>query len=232
MKHTVMMAGALALTAMAAAWAQPEKSQPEKPGSTPASPATPAPAKPAAPTAPAAPAAPVAPAVDDHVLNTTVKSLDGKDVDLSQYKGKVVVLVNVASKCGFTPQYAALEDLYQRRQKDGLVIIGFPANNFGAQEPGTAEEIRQFCDSTYHVTFPLMAKISVKGPDQHPLYKQLASQPKPIGGDPKWNFTKFVVDREGKVVARFDADKKYVRKPELEPELERKVDELLAAKPR
>jgi glutathione peroxidase len=210
-----MLTGAAALAAIAAGLTQPEKSQPEKPGSAPVSPAL-----------------PPAPPVDDHVLNYTVKSLEGKDVNLARYKGKVVLIVNVASKCGFTPQYAALQDLYQRREKDGLVILGFPANNFGAQEPGTADDIRKFCDSTYHVTFPLMAKISVKGPDQHPLYKQLAAQPAPIGGDPKWNFTKFVVDRDGRVVARFDADKKFVRKPELEPDLERKVDELLAAKTR
>jgi glutathione peroxidase len=165
-----------------------------------------------------------------YVLGYKVKDIDGKEQDLSQYKGKVLVIVNVASKCGFTPQYEGLEKLYEDKKDKGLVVLGFPANNFGSQEPGSNSEIKDFCTSTYHVTFPLFEKISVKGPDQHELYKNLTGQPKPIGGDPKWNFTKFVVDRSGKVVARFDAQKEYVRTDKLEPDLIKKVDELLAKK--
>jgi glutathione peroxidase len=167
---------------------------------------------------------------ETYVLNYKVKSIDGKEVDLSQYKGKVVVITNVASKCGFTSQYEGLQKLYESKKDQGLVVLGFPANNFGSQEPGTNEEIASFCSGTYSVTFPMFEKISVKGPDQHPLYRQLTGQPEPIGGDPKWNFTKFVVDRKGNVVARFDADRKHIRTAELEPGLLAKVDELLAQK--
>ncbi len=161
------------------------------------------------------------------VLGFKVKAIDGQERDLAEFKGKVVVIVNVASKCGFTTQYAGLEQLYRDKKDQGLVILGFPANNFNGQEPGTNAEIAEFCRSSYDVTFPMFEKLSVKGDDQHPLYKKLAGQPAPIGGDPKWNFTKFVVDREGRVVARFDADRKLVRTRELEPELLKKVDELL-----
>jgi glutathione peroxidase len=165
--------------------------------------------------------------MDPYVLGFTMKSIDGKDVDLARYKGKVVVIVNVASKCGFTPQYEGLQKLYQSKKDDGLVILGFPANNFNGQEPGTSQEIAEFCRENFGVTFPLFEKISVKGPDQHPLYATLSGQPAPIGGDPRWNFTKFVVDRKGNVVARFDADKKHVRSATLEPGLIARVDELL-----
>ena len=167
---------------------------------------------------------------DAYVLGHKVKRIDGKEQDLSEYKGKVVVIVNVASKCGFTPQYEGLEKLYESDKDKGLVILGFPANNFNGQEPGSNEEVAKFCKDTYGVTFPMFEKISVKGADQHPLYKQLAAQPAPIGGDPKWNFTKFVVDRSGKVVARYDAKREFVRSAKLEPELVAKVDELLSAK--
>jgi glutathione peroxidase len=160
---------------------------------------------------------------DAEILGLTVSSIDGEQIDLARYKGKVIIIVNVASRCGYTPQYEGLEKLYRERKDDGLVILGFPANNFNGQEPGSNEEIAAFCKSRYDVTFPMFAKISVKGPDQHPLYRQLAAQPEPIGGDPKWNFTKFVLDRQGKVVARFDAK----RRTELEPELIEKVGQLL-----
>lgn len=165
-----------------------------------------------------------------YVLGFKVKTIDGPEKDLGEFKGKVVVIVNVASKCGFTAQYEGLEKLYKDKKDAGLVVLGFPANNFGSQEPGTNGEIKQFCTSTFGVTFPMFEKLSVKGDDQHPLYKKLAGQPAPIGGEPKWNFTKFVVDRTGRVVARFDADKKYVRSASLEPELLAKVDELLKQK--
>lgn len=160
-----------------------------------------------------------------YVLGYTVKDIDGNEVDLAKYKGKVVMIVNVASKCGLTKQYEGLQKLYEEKQGDGLVIVGFPANNFREQEPGTDEEIKEFCTGTYGVTFPMMSKISVKGEDAHPLYKQLAAQPAPIGGEPQWNFTKFLVDREGNVVARFE--------PKTTPEdaaLRKKVDELLGVK--
>lgn len=164
-----------------------------------------------------------------YVLGYKVKTIDGKEQDLSQYKGKVLVIVNLASKCGYTPQYEGLQKLYEEKKDKGLVVLGFPANDFGSQEPGSNSEIKEFCTSKYHVTFPMFEKISVKGEGQHDLYKKLTGQPTPIGGDPKWNFTKFVVDRSGKVVARYDAQKSTVRSA-LEPELVKKVDELLAKK--
>jgi glutathione peroxidase len=160
---------------------------------------------------------------DTYVLGFKMKRIDGTEEDLSKYKGKVVVIVNVASKCGYTPQYEALQKLYEDKKDQGLVILGFPANNFGSQEPGTNQEIVKFCSDNYHVGFPMFEKISVKGSDQHALYKKLAGQPPPIGGDPKWNFTKFVVDKSGNVVARFDAK----NRKGLEPDLLKKLDELL-----
>lgn len=139
------------------------------------------------------------------VLCYVVKDIDGNDVDLAKYKGKVVVIVNVASKCGFTPQYKQLEALYKKYKKDGLAILGFPANDFLWQEPGTNDEIKQFCALKYNVTFDMFAKISVKGTNMAPLYKDLISKRKngSYGGAIKWNFTKFVVGRDGKVCARF-----------------------------
>jgi glutathione peroxidase len=162
-----------------------------------------------------------------YVLDRTMKLIDGKEQDLAAYKGKVVVLVNVASKCGYTAQYQGLEKLYQDKKDQGLVILAFPANNFGGQEPGTNDEVAKFCKDKFGVSFPMFEKISVKGPDQHELYKKLAAQPAPVGGDPKWNFTKFVVDRTGHVVARYDAKAKGGT---LEPEMVAKIDELLGAK--
>jgi glutathione peroxidase len=161
-----------------------------------------------------------------YVLGYTMKTIDGKDQDLSAYKGKVVMIVNVASKCGLTPQYEGLQALYEKDKDAGLVILGFPANEFGSQEPGTNEEIKSFCTGTYHVTFPMFEKIVVKGEGTHPLYTQLAAQPAPIGGEPKWNFTKFLVDRQGHVVARFEPKVK----PD-DPALLKKIDELLHEKP-
>ena len=140
------------------------------------------------------------------VYNFTLKSIDGKPVALSEYHGKVLLLVNVASKCGFTPQYTALESLYEKYKDRGLVIVGIPANNFAGQEPGTNEEIKKFCSTKYNVSFPMMAKVSVLGDDKTPLYAFLtdkAVNPQ-IGGDIKWNFTKFLFDRNGKPVARFE----------------------------
>jgi len=135
----------------------------------------------------------------------TLNSIDGKPAPLADYKGKVVLIVNVASQCGYTPQYSALEGIYEKYKDQGFVILGFPANNFGAQEPGTNEEIKTFCTRKYNVTFPMYAKISVKGADKAPLYQYLTEHTEPgIAGDIKWNFTKFLVDRNGNVVQRFE----------------------------
>jgi glutathione peroxidase len=131
----------------------------------------------------------------------TLNSIDGKPAPLAAYQGKVVLIVNVASRCGFTPQYAGLEALYEKYKDRGFVILGFPANNFGGQEPGTNEEIKTFCSSKYNVTFPMYAKISVKGDDKAPLYQFLTAA---TGSEIQWNFTKFLVDKNGKVVARFE----------------------------
>jgi len=140
------------------------------------------------------------------IYNFTLNSIDGKPAPLADYKGKVVLIVNVASQCGYTPQYSALEEIYEKYKDQGFVIVGFPANNFGAQEPGTNEEIKTFCSRKYSVTFPMYAKISVKGDDQAPLYSYLTKETGPgITGDIKWNFTKFLVDRNGKVVQRFES---------------------------
>lgn len=139
------------------------------------------------------------------IYDFTLNSIDGKPAPLATYKGKVVLLVNVASKCGYTPQYSALEAVYEKYKDQGFVILGFPANNFGAQEPGTNAEIKTFCSTKYNVTFPLYAKVSVKGDDQTPLYKWLTTEANPgVAGDIKWNFTKFLVDKTGKVTQRFE----------------------------
>ena len=149
---------------------------------------------------------PNAPATQPSVspLTFTVKDIDKKEYDLGQLKGKVVMIVNVASKCGLTKQYTGLEKLYRTYKDRGLVIVGFPANNFNSQEPGTEEEIKSFCSTKYDVTFPMMSKISVKGDDQHALYDLLTHKtPSEFQGEIGWNFTKFLVDRNGNVFARF-----------------------------
>lgn len=137
-------------------------------------------------------------------LDLTVMSIDGEPVDLKQYKGSVVLIVNTASKCGFTNQYEGLEALYKAFKDSGFVILGFPANNFANQEPGTNNEIKQFCQTEYGVSFPMFAKISVKGKDQHPLYRYLTDKSEhSFGGAIKWNFTKFLINRKGVIVDRF-----------------------------
>ena len=131
------------------------------------------------------------------------KSIDGQTFDFSQFKGKKILIVNVASECGNTPQYADLEKLYEEH-KDKLVVIGFPANNFGQQEPGTDEQISNFCKTNYGVTFPMMSKVSVKGDDIDPLFKWLIHQPNPDKtGDIRWNFEKFLLDENGRLIHRF-----------------------------
>ena len=144
------------------------------------------------------------------IYDFTMRSIDGDQVSLGAYKGKVVLLVNVASKCGFTPQYTALEAVYEKYKDRGLVIVGVPANNFMSQEPGTDAEIKTFCSTKYNVKFPMMSKVSVKGDDKTPLYTFLtdpSSDPQ-FAGDIKWNFTKFLFDRSGKPVARFEPNVK------------------------
>lgn len=140
-------------------------------------------------------------------LDFKTDSLDGKPVDLSHYKGRVLLVVNTASKCGYTPQYAGLQKLFTGYEPKGLTIIGFPANNFGGQEPGTNSEIGQFCQKNYGVTFPLMAKSSVKGADQSPIFAYLTKDANPqMTGDIGWNFEKFLISRDGKLVARFKSN--------------------------
>jgi glutathione peroxidase len=141
------------------------------------------------------------------VLDFAMKNIDGKDVKLGKYKGDVLLVVNVASKCGYTPQYEGLESIFEKYKAKGFVVLGFPANNFGSQEPGTNTEIKDFCESKYKVTFPMFAKISVKGDDQDPLYKFLTDRETDpeFAGDITLNFNKFLVDRKGKVVARFSS---------------------------
>ena len=139
------------------------------------------------------------------IYDFTLPSIDGKPLPLANFMGKVVLLVNVASRCGYTPQYSALEAVYEKYKDRGFVILGFPANNFGAQEPGTNEEIKTFCSRNYSVSFPMYAKVSVKGDDQTPLYQYLTGKTGPkLEGDIKWNFTKFLVDRNGRVEQRFE----------------------------
>ncbi|MEX2081026.1 MAG: glutathione peroxidase [Dehalococcoidia bacterium] len=137
------------------------------------------------------------------ILDRTMTRLDGADQPLTDYQGKVVLMVNVASKCGLTPQYAGLQTLYDQYKDRGLEILGFPANNFMGQEPGTNEDIAEFCSINYGVSFPLFSKISVKGDDIHPLYADITGAPEPIGGDIQWNFQKYLLDREGNLVEKF-----------------------------
>ena len=139
----------------------------------------------------------------DNIRDIVVKDMNGKNVNLSDYKGKVLLIVNVASKCGNTPQYAGLEDLYKKYKGKGFEILGFPCNDFGGQEPGTNEEIKQFCTANYDVTFKLFDKIKVLGKDKSPLYARLINNTVTKTGDVKWNFEKFLIDRDGNIVARF-----------------------------
>jgi len=141
------------------------------------------------------------------ILDFKMKDIDGNDVKLKKYKGNVLLVVNTASKCGYTPQYEGLQATFDKYKAEGFYVLGFPANNFGGQEPGTAAEIKEFCTTKYKVTFPMFAKISVKGDDQDPLYKFLTSkETNPnFAGDITWNFNKFLIDKKGNVVARFSS---------------------------
>jgi glutathione peroxidase len=140
-------------------------------------------------------------------LNFSMKDIDGNPVPLSRYQGQVVLMVNVASFCGNTPQYASLEGLYEKYKSQGFTVLGFPSNDFGKQEPGSSTEIKEFCSTKYHVTFPMFEKIVVKGDGQAPLYRYLTDKKTSpaTGGDIEWNFAKFLLNRQGEVVARFPA---------------------------
>ncbi len=144
------------------------------------------------------------------IYDVSLKTIDGKPTTLGEYKGKVLLIVNVASQCGYTPQYEGLQKIHQQYQSQGLVVLGFPANNFGGQEPGTEAEIKEFCSMKYNVTFPMFAKLSAKGADIHPLYKFLTDkETNPnFAGDIKWNFNKFLIDKNGNPIARFDSGDK------------------------
>jgi glutathione peroxidase len=141
----------------------------------------------------------------DSIYDIPLKDIDGKSTSLQAYKGKVLLMVNVASKCGYTPQYAGLEAVYRKYKAQGLVVLGFPCNQFGGQEPGTDEEIKQFCSANYQVSFPLFDKIEVNGEKRHALYSALAGDNSPFPGKIRWNFTKFLVGRDGKILSRFDS---------------------------
>lgn len=143
----------------------------------------------------------------DSVYQYELNSLDGENISLSDFEGDLVLIVNTASECGFTPQYEGLQKLYETYSDQGFKILGFPANNFGGQEPGTDEEIAQFCQVNYGVSFPMFSKISVKGDDQHPLFTHLTSAENPdFTGDISWNFEKFLIDRNGNVIRRFKSN--------------------------
>ena len=157
------------------------------------------------------------------VLDRTMTRLDGSEEDLAGYRGKVVMLVNVASKCGLTPQYKGLQALYDQYQGQGFEILGFPANDFMGQEPGTDEEIAEFCELNYGVSFPLFSKISVKGEEMHPLYREITTMPEPIGGDILWNFQKYLVNKQGEVVKKIGP-----RTVPEDPEVTGAIEELLA----
>jgi glutathione peroxidase len=154
-----------------------------------------------------------------------LKDIDQKPTSMAAYQGKVLLIVNVASHCGNTKQYAGLEAIYQKYKDRGLVVLGFPCNQFGGQEPGSNEEIKQFCSLKYNVTFPMFDKLEVKGANQHPLYKALAGPSSPFPGDIKWNFGKFLVGRDGKIVNRFEPK----TQPES-PEVIAAIEAALAAK--
>jgi glutathione peroxidase len=150
-----------------------------------------------------------------------VKDIDGKERSLGEFKGKVLLVVNVASECGLTGQYAGLEELHKKYKDKGFAVLGFPCNDFGGQEPGTEKEIKQFCQSRYQVTFPMFAKIKVTGSDKHVLYDKLTGKASPFPGEVGWNFAKFLVGKDGKVLKRFE--------PDMEPEAEEINKEVAAA---
>jgi len=161
----------------------------------------------------------------DDLYAIPLKDIDGKDATLKPYAGKPLLVVNVASRCGFTKQYTGLEAVWRKYKDQGLIVLGFPSNDFGAQEPGTAAEIKEFCSSKFDVTFPLFDKLHVKGDGQHPLYAALTGAESPVAGPVKWNFGKFLIGRDGKILARFDS-----KVSPDSPELTKAIEDALAAK--
>jgi glutathione peroxidase len=161
----------------------------------------------------------------DSLYDVPLKDIDGKATSLKPYAGKVLLIVNVASKCGYTPQYTGLEATYEKYKDKGFAVLGFPCNQFGGQEPGTNEEIKQFCTSKYAVTFPMFDKLDVNGANRHALYVQLAGESSPFPGNIKWNFNKFLIGRDGKILKRFDSK----TKPDS-PELTQEIEAALAQK--
>lgn len=155
------------------------------------------------------------------LLDIPLKDINGKATSLRAYEGKVMLVVNVASKCGLTPQYTELEALHQKYKDKGLVVLGFPCNDFRNQEPGTLEEIKQFCSTRYNVTFPLFDKLHVKGPEQHALYAALTGKNSPFPGDVTWNFGKFLVGQDGRILSRFE--------PKTKPDAKEVVQAIEAA---
>lgn len=142
-------------------------------------------------------------AADTNVQDIAIKDIDGKDTTLKAYAGKVLLIVNVASECGYTPQYEGLEALYEKMKAQGLVVMGFPCNDFGGQEPGSEAEIKNFCSTRFKVTFPMFSKVAIKGEGKSPLYEALQSA---VGGEVGWNFEKFLIGKDGKVLQRFTSD--------------------------
>jgi glutathione peroxidase len=142
---------------------------------------------------------------DSNLLDIPLKDIDGKATSLKAYQGKVMLVVNVASRCGFTPQYKGLEALHRKFKDQGFTVLGFPSNDFGGQEPGTTAEIKEFCSTNFDVTFPMFDKVKVKGDGKHPLYAALTGQSSPFPGDVGWNFGKFLIGADGKILARFDS---------------------------
>ncbi|MSU51522.1 MAG: glutathione peroxidase [Opitutus sp.] len=161
----------------------------------------------------------------ESIHDLAVKDIDGKVSTLAAYKGRVLLIVNVASECGYTPQYSALEEVFWKFRAKGLTVLGFPCNQFGGQEPGSNAEIKQFCSTTFKVTFPLFEKIEVNGAKRHPLYAALAGKGSPFPGNIKWNFNKFLVGRDGTIAGRFDSDVE----PDS-PEMIKAIETALAAK--
>ncbi len=161
----------------------------------------------------------------DGLYNIPVKTIDGQDATLAPYKGKVMLICNVASHCGTTPQYKPLEAEYEKYRDQGFIALAFPCNQFKGQEPGSNEEIQKFCTEMYHTKFPLFSKIDVNGPERSPLYEELAGPKSPYPGDIKWNFTKFLVGRDGKILARFEP-----KTTPDDPEVVKAIEDALAAK--
>jgi glutathione peroxidase len=159
------------------------------------------------------------------ILDIPLKDIDGKDTSLKAYQGKVLLMVNVASQCGLTPQYQGLQGLHEQYKDKGLAVLGFPCNDFGAQEPGSNDEIKSFCSTNYKVTFPMFDKIHVKGPEQHALYTALTGKDGAFPGDVGWNFGKFLIGKDGKPLQRFEPDVE-----PNDPALVKAIEEALAAK--